>query len=1330
MMSNMNHNNKQVNVTVESLANQVLVDAGVDNNTTTIRKTNGEEASSSLDRLEGLLGIRQDHGTATAISTALPQTWEPPLSSSQQLEMEANAESLEDFAPFHPNFYRSVGRLVCHTLGTPPLQTWQRTAQSSSSSNNNKNKKDDDDKEQWFFLREEYEAVRVMALLVALLELHVSVEGSFLQWWLHVCEGNPHPIHGGPPSFKNEDDDDKKEGRQSSSCRISVVSALFQHVAWLPQLEQDTNAWIRQSLQTRLLVSSSDNTNNNTVDDPHTTVVVVASSLNEERVAQMKRRQEYQADLELELRQHVEALEHVISNVYQASHAKLRGHARKLLGGRLVHFSLSSSNNTTSGGGGRGVENTSACGIASLLRILYRILLGSFETQQQQPDNDSSGFVLPPVQHQLLVQVLVPLHRPSGMVLWRDQTPLLGLYHEPLVQCIGILLQQQQCQLIPLVIRHLLHPDIWPTSGNSSRSNSNGTGGGGCGVAVVANTPKVVLLLHEIDTYLGLLQIVTNPAKKQQRQENQQQHQQQQQLEGMKEVLVPLVLRLASCISSDNSRLSERALQYFKNVQFQALIQDSLVAVIEPLLKALIRMDTSMEIPWNPTVRRMTLLVLQQLEAMDPTQFASACQSILTGRPSPPPTSVDDTDTVVSGQGGSALYGRGTNTDKDKNNNVSESGGNDLTKLSNAMGDWRPPTTTSASRSQNVPSSSSGMPPPPIRSGQSSSSQPPLTVTGVAPWAMGITSQTKPKITSQQPPLAVTGVAPWAMNSSSSRRLPSAAKTSNKMMPPPLAVYPPQKKRSGGVPGPTPGRTSRPPMVRPITTLSSIEKQEKRTPSIVSKELACIVDDETEETADDIMGVDSLEDTGDPQDISMNPGLAKVRWYMDQLKPPGSDPDIDSDGMSSWAKAQMAESPILMPNLDLGSGAFSTVRYARRIVKDRTRSNWPEFAVKIVSTQKIEELGYEKSINREIAILRTLSHPGIARLVSSFRFRDGAYLVLEYASGGDLHTLLKRNGSLDHESTKFVTGEIVAALWSIHDAGFVFGDMKPENILITESGHIKVTDFGGCRAVTPEASEALKASGQNILRELRDGDWRASKLRKSNGEESSNGRETNDDDDDEDDLRIEGTAAYLPPEVIVGGIPTPAADAWALGCVLYQCLSGRPPLLEDTDALTKEKIVRFHMAEESQDASHEDDDTFFHGTASEVSDEAKALVHRLLAREAQDRPSMMSVSQSSFFEGTNVFALHKGPAHPLDVGSVAPVADAKWQRRQYSSIWAPQPEAYVIGGGATSMAPTNTSLSSQDKRAPILEGDEATLPFLPRHANRTTADSSLTKIRE
>lgn len=153
------------------------------------------------------------------------------------------------------------------------------------------------------------------------------------------------------------------------------------------------------------------------------------------------------------------------------------------------------------------------------------------------------------------------------------------------------------------------------------------------------------------------------------------------------------------------------------------------------------------------------------------------------------------------------------------------------------------------------------------------------------------------------------------------------------------------------------------------------------------------------------------------------------------------------------------------------------MKYARHITKGTSQSQWPEFAVKIISTTKIQvdplfitrfvpvmypgqsfiepctvpfpcgwirtpctglqlrfdlvcrvaclkhasqELNYEKSVTNEIACLRMFSHPGIARLVSAFRWRDGAYLVLEYASRGDLHTHVKEHGSLSEASTRLV----------------------------------------------------------------------------------------------------------------------------------------------------------------------------------------------------------------------------------------------------------------------------------------------------------------------
>ena len=154
---------------------------------------------------------------------------------------------------------------------------------------------------------------------------------------------------------------------------------------------------------------------------------------------------------------------------------------------------------------------------------------------------------------------------------------------------------------------------------------------------------------------------------------------------------------------------------------------------------------------------------------------------------------------------------------------------------------------------------------------------------------------------------------------------------------------------------------------------------------------------------------------------------------------------------------------------------------------DRIGQNLPS---RLFPRPKIVEMGYEASVQREIATLRVLSHPCIARLVSSFRFGDGAYLVLEYASGGDLHSLISNKGSLDQDSTRFVIGEITSALASIHDLGFVYGDLKPENVLITETGHVKLTDFGGCRPLTEAAKELIRPSGKHLLKELRDGDWK------------------------------------------------------------------------------------------------------------------------------------------------------------------------------------------------------------------------------------------------
>jgi serine/threonine protein kinase len=83
--------------------------------------------------------------------------------------------------------------------------------------------------------------------------------------------------------------------------------------------------------------------------------------------------------------------------------------------------------------------------------------------------------------------------------------------------------------------------------------------------------------------------------------------------------------------------------------------------------------------------------------------------------------------------------------------------------------------------------------------------------------------------------------------------------------------------------------------------------------------------------------------------------------------------------------------------------------------QDKTQSAWPEYAVKIIQASKIAELGYKSSVIREMAVLQLLSHPGVSRLVSAFRYSDSAYMVLEYAARGDLHTYLTKHGKLAHK---------------------------------------------------------------------------------------------------------------------------------------------------------------------------------------------------------------------------------------------------------------------------------------------------------------------------
>lgn len=129
-------------------------------------------------------------------------------------------------------------------------------------------------------------------------------------------------------------------------------------------------------------------------------------------------------------------------------------------------------------------------------------------------------------------------------------------------------------------------------------------------------------------------------------------------------------------------------------------------------------------------------------------------------------------------------------------------------------------------------------------------------------------------------------------------------------------------------------------------------------------------------------------------------GLCALREFIKRLHPPAHSLVCDK---KPWLEALSNDTPTLLPDLkfhnlvfgkDLGQGAFSTVRYARVVKTGKYLSDWDEVAVKMITYETVSKHNYGENILREIFCLRKLSHPSVARLISSFRWRDGIYLVL------------------------------------------------------------------------------------------------------------------------------------------------------------------------------------------------------------------------------------------------------------------------------------------------------------------------------------------------
>lgn len=204
----------------------------------------------------------------------------------------------------------------------------------------------------------------------------------------------------------------------------------------------------------------------------------------------------------------------------------------------------------------------------------------------------------------------------------------------------------------------------------------------------------------------------------------------------------------------------------------------------------------------------------------------------------------------------------------------------------------------------------------------------------------------------------------------------------------------------------------------------------------------------------------------------------------------------------------------------IGSGRFGDVYLGREI-----HSKY-KVALKVMLKTEIQKAKLEHQIKREINIQQKIDHPNIISLFGHFEDSLRIYLILEYASKGDLFNIitLSSDNILSENKVKVYVHQLVKGVVYLRLHNVMHRDLKLENLLIDENDVLKISDFG----------------------------WAA----KGKDERTT----------------LCGTLDYLSPEIVVGKSYDHSIDVWAIGILIYEMLAGYPPFISNTYADTYRKI--------------------------------------------------------------------------------------------------------------------------------------------------------------
>lgn len=244
----------------------------------------------------------------------------------------------------------------------------------------------------------------------------------------------------------------------------------------------------------------------------------------------------------------------------------------------------------------------------------------------------------------------------------------------------------------------------------------------------------------------------------------------------------------------------------------------------------------------------------------------------------------------------------------------------------------------------------------------------------------------------------------------------------------------------------------------------------------------------------------------------------------------------------------------------IGRGAFGEVRVVRK--KDTKEI----YAMKKLRKADMVQMGQVTHVKAERNFMAEASCPWVVQLHYSFQDQTYLYLIMEYVPGGDMMSLLIKKDILTEAETRFYMAECVLAVEAVHNMGYIHRDLKPDNILITKEGHIKLSDFGlattGHEEKHDKFAEMSKSlSSSDSITPTTGLTSEQMTLRRRNRRMLA--------------YSTVGTPDYIAPEVLMKAGYGKECDWWSLGAIMFEMIVGYPPFYSDSPAQTCGKILRF-----------------------------------------------------------------------------------------------------------------------------------------------------------